>query len=304
MKILHRGIALLSIILIVFIAACQPVNARGLFTPKVTLTPFQPASATPTITPTATPTETPTPEATATPAATPTPSMLTIAAGAIKVPILLYHHVTSEISYSRYNIDPAVFETQMQWLFDNHYQTINVTQLADLIRNGGQIPQRPVVITFDDGNIDVFKNAYPILKKYGFFATFYVVDGYINGKDMVSSDNLKDLIKNGWEIGSHSEHHSTLTNDNVDLETEIRFSKLNMEKRLGTQINSFAYPFGMTNENVVNKTYNSGYTSAVGLGESITQSNSTIYYLSRIEIQFDYSMDKFAKLLPWSGPLQ
>jgi peptidoglycan/xylan/chitin deacetylase (PgdA/CDA1 family) len=189
-------------------------------------------------------------------------------------------------------------------LFDNGYQTINISDLANLIYRGGEIPQRPVVITFDDGNIDIYNNAYPILKKYGFVATFFVVQTYVNGTDMISTDQLKELIKNGWEIGSHSKTHPHLPGISEDqLPEEIRMSKLNLEKMLGTTINSFAYPFGEITPEIITLTSKYGYTSAVGLGDSLTHSMNSIFYLYRIEIQNDYSMDKFISLLPWSGPL-
>lgn len=287
-----------SAILLFSMSSCQQTGASGFFLAKPSLTPTLTVTNTATITPT--PTNTATTTATATITPTPTPEFITVQAGKITVPILLYHHVTSKLN-NRYNIDPVVFEEQMKWLSDNHYTTINVTDVGSLILNGGQIPMRPVVITFDDGNLDVYQDAYPILKKYGFVATFYIVDRYMNGKDMVTTDQVKELIQAGWEIGSHSEYHTDLTSAGADLETEIRLSKLNMAERLGVTIKSFAYPFGSVNEQVISKTINSGYTSAVGLGEATTHGYYDVFYLSRMEIQSDYSMEKFISMLPWSG---
>jgi len=295
---------LTSILLVIIItSACGKTGQAGftLFTkPTLTSTPTETPTATATNTPTLTPTATATP--TITP--TPTPAFVTVEKGRVTVPILLYHHITSTLDGSRYNVDPAVFEEQVKWLYDNHYTTITVSEVASLILNGGQMPLRPVVITFDDGNLDIYENAYPILQKYGFNATFYIVDRYINGKDMISTAQVKELIAQGWEIGSHSKSHVDLTSDGADLETEIRLSKLDMEDRLGVTINSFAYPFGQVNENVISKTIRSGYTSAVGLGEQITHGYNDVFYLNRIEIQADYNMEKFISLLPWSGPIQ
>lgn len=293
-----------TLLLLFLLTSCQHAGIGSYFIIKSSPTPSHTTTLMPTETPT--PTETPPPTATATATITPTRTLalVSVEAGNIEVPILLYHHVNSEISNSRYNIDPAVFEEQMKWLYDNHYKTITISNVASLILNGGQMPSRPVVITFDDGNLDVFKIAYPILEKYGFVATFYVVNQYVNGKNMISTDQVKELIDQGWEIGSHSEHHQNLTAENADLETEIRLSKLHLADKLGVPINSFAYPFGSVNEEVITKTIRSGYTSAVGLGESITHGRYDVFYLIRMEIQRDYSMDKFISLLPWSGPIQ
>lgn len=291
------------ILLLLSITACQGQSPLSFLQPSET--PLPP-TVTATLAPTATETPTPTITPTFAPTATPTPSMVTIPAGSVTAPILLYHHVStsSETQDSRYNIPPEKFEEQIKWLYDNHYQTINISDLANLIYNGGEIPQRPVVITFDDGNIDNYLNAFPILKKYGFVATFYVVQTYVNGKDMISTDQLKDLIQNGWEIGSHSKTHQHLPAISEDLlPEEIRMSKLNLEDLLGTPINSFAFPFGEINDNIIRLTSSYGYKSAVGLGETVTHSMNSIFYLSRIEIQNDYSMEQFISKLPWSGPL-
>jgi len=296
-----RSLIAFSLILLVAISACQSVSPFGFL--KSTETPIPPTS-TATPNPTATITATPTITPTVTVTNTPTLPIITIPAGEVTVPILLYHHVSTDKADSRYNIDPGKFEQQMQWLYDNGYQTITISELVNLIYNGGEIPLRPVVITFDDGNLNNFVNAYPIMKKFGFVGTFYVVQRYVDSDDtMVSTDQLMQLIQNGWEIGSHSKTHAHLTFDGVDLVEEIRMSKLNLEKKLGVTIHSFAYPFGEINEDVIRLTSSYGYSSGVGLGESQTHSRFSVYYLSRIEIRNEYSMEQFEAYFPWKGPL-
>lgn len=292
------------LILLLVLSACKGQTPLSFLRPSET--PLPP-TATTTLAPTATVTATPTITPTSAPTATATPSKITIPAGSVTAPILLYHHVStnSDTQDSRYNIPPEKFEEQMKWLFDNGYQTINISELANLIYNGGEIPQRPVVITFDDGNIDNYNNALPILKKYGFVATFFVVETYVNGTDMISTDQVKELIQNGWEIGSHSKTHPHLPNISEDLLAgEIRMSKLGLEEKLGVPINTFAYPFGEINDNIIRLISSYGYKSAVGLGNSVTHTMQSIFYLQRIEIENDYSMDVFISKLPWSGPLQ
>ncbi len=292
------------LILLLGLSACKGQSPLSFLRPSET--PLPP-TATATFAPTATVTATPTITPTSAPTATATPSKITIPAGSVTAPILLYHHVStnSETQDSRYNIPPEKFEEQIKWLFDNGYQTINISELANLIYYGGEIPQRPVVITFDDGNIDNYSNALPILKKYGFVATFFVVETYVNGEEMISTDQVKELIQNGWEIGSHSKTHPHLPNISEELlPDEIRMSKLNLEEKLGVPVNSFAYPFGEINDNIIRLTSSYGYKSAVGLGNSVTHTMQSIFYLQRIEIENDYSMEVFISKLPWSGPLQ
>lgn len=284
------------------LSACQDSSPLSFLNPSETpLPPTVTATFEPTATATATPTITPT----LAPTPTSTPSRVTIPAGSVTAPILLFHHVStsSDTQDNQYNITPEVFEEQMQWLFDNGYQTITIDDLYNLIYDGGEIPQRPVVITFDDGNLDIYNNAFPILKKFGYVATFYVVESYINGKDMVSTDQLKELIQNGWQIGSHSKTHVHLPAEGVDLAQELRMSKLDMEEKLGVPINSIAYPFGEISDDVIRLTFSYGYKSGVGLGMSVTHARNSIFYLSRIEIKNYFTMDEYKAFFPWSGPL-
>ena len=258
---------------------------------------------TPSKTPTATSTFTPTPTSTPTITPTPTPVIVSVKPGRQEVPILLYHHISDDLPYNPYNMEPEDFDAQMRWLYDNGYQAITVNDLAVLIRQGGQVPLRPVIITFDDGNLDIYNTAYPILKKYGFVATFFVVSQYINGAGMVSTEQLLELIEAGWEIGSHSSTHKDLTEAGVDLAFEISGSRLDMQNRLGVPIHTFAYPFGKIDDRTLDMTFNADYDSAVGLGLSYTHGRNTIYYLSRIEIPYGTTMEKFISIFPWSGPL-
>jgi len=299
MKYLSKNFIFILCISLWLLSACQSNLSGNIFPPTLTLIP---ASQTPSATQTAIASETPTPSPTPTITASPTSVYLTVPAGPLQAPILLYHHISGEIHYSRYNVDPVVFEEQMKWLSDNSYMTMNISDFASVILAGGQIPLHPVLITFDDGDMDVYQNAFPILKKYGFTATFYVVNNYIGGKDMVTINELADLIQNGWEIGSHSNNHLSLTSKSVDINAEIHNSKVELQNKLGVTINSFAYPFGEINPEVVNRTINFGYNSAVGLGESIMHDRWTLFYLTRIEIQNAYSMDKFISYFPWRNP--
>ncbi len=272
--------------------------------PSATLTPLPTATstplptATPTDTPTPLPTETPTP--TDTPLPTATPTWAPAGPGNVTVPILLYHHI-AEIGYSnRYYVSPQVFREQMQRLRDGGYVTLTANELANVIRNGGSLPARPVVITFDDGDLDVYQNAFPVLQDLGFKATLYVVSSYMGANGYISPEQLQELAQAGWEIGSHSMMHLDLTLNHTLLTRELYQSKKDIEAAAGTQVTTFAYPFGRIDLLVVEKTRDFGYIAGMGLGEQVEQGPNTIYYLSRREVQADYDLSAFAALFPWN----
>lgn len=268
--------------------------------PAMTNTPVViPPSYTPTATFTPLPTSTPLP--TDTPVPTNTPAEVWNPGGEVIAPILLYHHVSDTGTGNRYYITPDVFRAQLQALRDWGYTSITVSNLADVLINGGELPARPVVITFDDGNLDIYQNAFPIMQEMGFVGTFYIVGNRLHSNYYVTPDQIIEMANAGWEIGSHAMSHVDLTLDYSIVNYEVAQSRATLEQATGQTINTFAYPYGETDEFVSNKVSEYGYRAGVGLGTSWKHSTWTLFYLSRIEVQSSYDMTKFASLLPWSG---
>jgi peptidoglycan/xylan/chitin deacetylase (PgdA/CDA1 family) len=278
------------------------------YTSTNTATPFQartntpiviPATYTPTSTFTPTPTNTPIP--TDTPIPTPTPGMVWTPPGDVIAPILLYHHVSDEGNGNRYYVTLDDFRAQLQALRDWGYTSITVSDLVNVLINGGELPSRPVVITFDDGNVNIYQNAFPIMREMGFVGTFYIVANRLESKYYVNVEQLQEMADAGWEIGSHAMSHPDLTLDYSIIRYEVLQSRLNLEEATGKPVNTFAYPYGKTDEFVTTKVSEYGYTAGMGLGSSWEHTLGTLFYLSRIEVQGSYDLSKFASLLPWSG---
>lgn len=244
-------------------------------------------------------TDTPTPPVTPSPTATlaPVPHQK---GEYIYAPILLYHHVKDENTQDRYNISLGMFNAEMQALQSWGYTSITISKLADVIRNGGELPTKPILITFDDGDIDVYENAYPIMKKYGFVGTFYIVANRVGADQFVSAEQVKEMAADGWEIGCHGYAHLDMSQDHNAIQSEGYEAKKALEQKLGLQINSFAYPYGGWDATVGSYTAGYGYTSGAGLGNSYIHDRSTLYYLSRMEVWGTQDMNGFAKMLPWS----
>ena len=221
--------------------------------------------------------------------------------GKVVTPILLYHHVAESSHPVRYFVSPPDFEDQMRSLIAWGYTPIPLSQLVQALVNGAELPERPVVITFDDGNLDVYQNAFPILRRYGFTATFFVIVNQIGIKGYSHLDQLQDLLAAGWEIGSHTKTHADLNQAEVNLNSEIIQSRQELEALLGTKVSSFSFPYGLTNPYATKMVREAGYQSAVGLGGLVTHTLKTQFYLSRIEVRGDADLVAFASLLPWSG---
>ena len=219
----------------------------------------------------------------------------------VTVPILLYHSVSDENPEdNRYAVSMADFKDQMERLRYWGYSTVTIKQLVDHINKGSDLPRRPVVISFDDGYLDVYENAFPIMERYGFTGTVYIVANRLESVGFLQVEQLKELIDNGWDVGSHGMTHTELTQNHALVRKEILQSRLDLENALGIKIFSFAYPFGSLDWYISYKVYDYGYRAGVAVGNLVTHSSGTIYNLSRREIQGDAELGAFADLLPWS----
>lgn len=259
-----------------------------------TIQPSKLTTNTSTPSPTIQNTPTASPTATLTPSPSPTATWVTIGPGAVEAPILLYHHIEPAPASLLYRINTETFENHLSYLSAHGYHTITLAQLRQAILDGMLLPPKPVIITFDDGNVDNYEYAFPIMQKYGFTGTVYIVANRLGAEGYLSIEQLQELAAAGWEIGSHSMTHLDLANaPPQQLRQEIISSRLHLEKEIGVDVRSFAYPFGAFTSTLGKKVENYGYRTGVGLGKNSTHDRGTIYYLSRHEILGTMTMDDF-----------
>jgi peptidoglycan/xylan/chitin deacetylase (PgdA/CDA1 family) len=296
-----RRLALINLLLVsVSLMGCNGQTIPDL--PSATALPSETETQTPIPTRTSTATLTPTVTLTLTPTLSPTPTWAVQGPGKIACPILLYHHIgiSSSQAASTYYVLTEDFESQMKALRDWGYTSISVSQIVEAITRGAPLPDRPVVITFDDGNLDVFTNAFPIMQKYGFSGVMYIVVNFLYTDGYMGIDQIKGMAAAGWEVGSHSMTHADLRYDHDRLNFEIAQSRIDLQEALGVPVMSFAYPFGETDTVVSQQVKDYGYTSAVGLGSPWNQGLYNLYYLNRRPVPAGIDLGTFASYLPWS----
>lgn len=282
------------LIIVFFIAGC---TAQATPVPTATETPVPPTE-------TSTPTLTPTMIKTATPASTPTQVWVTRGPGIVHCTILLYHHVAISPIESQYYIHPENFALQMKALDEWGFTPIPLSLLVKAINEGAKLPQRPVVISFDDGRLDIYENAFPIMQEYGFVGVFYILGGGLEEKNLVGVEELQEMAAAGWEIGSHSYSHADLSKLDEDTSyREVVGSRHALEEALELPIKSFAYPFGTITQIAGEQVHTAGYESAVGLGYTDQQGPGNLFYLQRRPISWDYDLKRFAIVLGWEGSL-
>ncbi len=216
-----------------------------------------------------------------------------------KIPILMYHSVSDQATpkYSPFAISPALFAQQVEYLHQQNYTPLTVTQFM-AIRSGNEPwPARPVLLTFDDGLDDFYTGALPVLQQYHFPATLYVVTGYMNGtsrwllaegegnRPMLTWERLAEIQAAGVECGGHTHYHPQL--DTIPLtraREEIVQCKKILEDRLGRQIYSFAYPYGYHTAAVKQAVQEAGYTSACAVKYEMCAENTDPFALKRLMV--------------------
>lgn len=235
--------------------------------------------------------------------------------GTMNIPVLLYHSVsdTATPAYRPWCISPAEFDRHMAFLRNQGYQSLTVTEMVSAMRAGGNnLPDRPVVITFDDGLADFSEGALPILKRYGFSSTLYVTTDFIGttsgwlsdlgeGKrPMLTWDQLKSL--ENVEIGAHSQSHPQL-----DLlpasktRGEIVDSKNILEQHLNRSIETFAFPHGYHSKTLIDGVKMAGYSSACIVGHSMASDRENPLAIPRIIITSDVTVETLARFLTGDG---
>lgn len=208
------------------------------------------------------------------------------------VPILMYHYINDEEPLkSRLGVSPEAFEKQMRFLRRHNYNIITLEELVNLVAGKNKIPRKTVAITFDDGYLDNYANAYPVLKKYNIPAAIFVVINRIGKRlgqdDYMGWDQIKELAGSGLiTIGSHSMSHPNLSEvDSQDkLEYEILESKKILEEKLKKGIGFFSYPFGGLSVKARASCARAGYKACVGTNFPKDYPSNDIYALKRLRI--------------------
>ncbi|MDO8621503.1 MAG: polysaccharide deacetylase family protein [Candidatus Levybacteria bacterium] len=206
-----------------------------------------------------------------------------------RVPILLYHYVEyvkdkGDTIRQSLNINPYIFEKQIQTLKDAGYTFITVGELGKVLDAEMSLPRKPVIITFDDGYEDFYTDVLPLLKKYNVKATAYIVAGAMGRLNYMSKDEIGKAIESGLvEIGAHSMYHRYLKGISYnEAKFEIEQSKANLEQEFGVSVVSFAYPYGAFDKQAVKFVQDAGFKTSVSTVPGIDVSDLNRYFIFRI----------------------
>jgi peptidoglycan/xylan/chitin deacetylase (PgdA/CDA1 family) len=175
------------------------------------------------------------------------------------VPILGYHRVLPARPAGdrlQVSVTTSRLETQMRWFARMGYRTISLDEAARSLEAGRAVPRRRFVVTFDDGYVDTLTHAVPVLERFGFTATVFVVTGLVGGTNrwdegvapaapLMTWDQLSELLRRGFDVGSHTVTHPRLTRlPPGAARHELEESRRTLRERLGIDARTFCYPWG------------------------------------------------------------
>ena len=218
------------------------------------------------------------------PKETPAPSPPPPPEDDVKVTVLNYHMINSR--FLSLAVEPSDFDWQMKYLVDHGYHTISPDELYDYLAGTGSLPERPVLITFDDGYVDNYTNAFPILKKYHLKAAVFVVTGFLSKrKGYLTWDQVREMEKSGVTIESHTVTHAALPELSDDrIREELVESKRQAESELGHPVEFIAYPTGAHDLHIAELAKEAGYKAGFTVKYSNVDRNSNVFALERVPI--------------------
>ena len=204
-------------------------------------------------------------------------------------PILEYHQVTDEQLdpvFEVYNVPPAEFAAQLDYLQAEGYSTITLQDFMRVVHGKGELPAKPIVLTFDDGYADNYKTMLPILEAHKMTAVVYVITNELGKKNYLTLDQLKDMQRRGIEIGSHTSDHLALTSLDANTQRrQIRESKTFLEWSGLQTIYSLSYPNGAFNSEIEKILREENYLTAVTGEAGLNTLATNPYELYRVHIR-------------------
>ncbi len=226
------------------------------------------------------------------------------------VPILMYHSVAARpgVATRRLSVSPQAFADQIGLLADQGFTALTFGELARRYRTGSAIPNRPVVLTFDDGYADFAEVAWPILERHDFAATVFVTTGWLSGAGadaaglppdrMLDWAQLRELAAGGIEVAAHSHSHAQLDQlEDGRLQGELTDSRALLEDGLASPVEALAYPYGYSDPRVRSAARAAGYRCAASVRNVRSASSDDLYMLPRLTIRRTTDLNTFAAIL-------
>lgn len=188
--------------------------------------------------------------------------------------VLMYHHVglVTDVNEERFFISPEIFSKQLDMLIEKGFRPLSLWEVENAFIQKKKLPEKSVLITLDDGWLDNYLSAFPLLKEKKIPATIFVTPGLIGKKkDLLSWEQVKEMHESGWvQFASHGHNHKRLRDlSNEEVLFELKESKRVLEEFFGRPVISFCYPYGAFDRRVRKLVFQAGYSMDYGTRKGI-----------------------------------
>ncbi|MEZ4658487.1 MAG: polysaccharide deacetylase family protein [Caldilineaceae bacterium] len=280
--------------LLVHLSAAVAINSHKIYTSPVQADPALLLTPTLTITQPAAPSpETVTPIVQDAPPQAP---IEPVADGVVRiahVPILMYHYVSvPPVDANAYRLDlsvtPALFAQHLDRMLAEGYTTISLYQLYDNLVSGAPLPEKPVILTFDDGYRDVYENAFPLLRERGMTATLFIVTDFIDEQrpEYLTWDMARAMLAGGLSIESHGRNHISLKNKDADyLVWQALGSLETIQYELGVRPRFVSYPAGEYDQQTIDLFKSANYWAGLTTIQGATHHSDDLFQLHRVRVR-------------------
>jgi peptidoglycan/xylan/chitin deacetylase (PgdA/CDA1 family) len=228
------------------------------------------------------------------------PEMTSEDAGKARVPILMYHSISVPppgAALGELFLPTANFKEQIAYLSDQGYEAVTLDQLWSAWQGKGPLPEKPIVLSFDDGYETQYAHAAPVLKQLGWPGVLNLKLLSLEQGEMTPT-MVKKMIGDGWEVDSHTINHldvSTLSG--AQLQHEVGDSRTMLQKEFGIPVDFFCYPAGKFDEASIAAVKQAGYLGGTTVQDGIAGPDQNPYELPRIRIDGSDSIDAFKQKL-------
>jgi peptidoglycan/xylan/chitin deacetylase (PgdA/CDA1 family) len=224
----------------------------------------------------------------------------------LSVPILMYHYLSvPPASTDRFRLDLSVtpdhFREQLAWLKTEGFETISLYELLSALNTGSpDLPERPIILTFDDGYRDNYQNAFPLLKEFGYSATFFILTDVTDRSEQgyLTWEMLREMSNAGMDIEVHGREHFDFSNRNHDwLVFHLLGPMQTIEANLGYTPRFIAYPSGSYDSQAIAVAQELGYWGGITTHYGRLHSGGNPFELQRVRVRGGWILDDFIKAM-------
>jgi peptidoglycan/xylan/chitin deacetylase (PgdA/CDA1 family) len=223
----------------------------------------------------------------------------------VHVPILMYHYLSippanADIYRQDLSVTPELFAAHLDAMQQAGYTTISLYTLLDHLTHGSPLPEKPVVLTFDDGYRDQYTNAFPLLRERGLTATFFIVTDFLHDQrpEYITWDMVREMYAGGMSIEAHGRNHVSLANKDRDyLIWQALGSYESIEVEIGVRPRFISYPAGDYDQNTVDVFHSANYWAGFTTKQGATHRSDDLFQMERIRVRGTTSPEELLRLL-------